>query len=176
MVSPAEGRFRSIRVQAVRPKTDAPGGQPLNMGTIREWLVAGPLDAKDYGTALEDTGGIDEAALQPTLGDQTRGKPWKSMRVSVAKQSQSWSRLVLDFALAYGKEDKQSWQNHAGTLEPLLAYACTYLYAAEEGKVRLRIEATKAKAWLNGRPLKIRANPYEAAPPRSFGTAGTACS
>jgi outer membrane protein assembly factor BamB len=159
-----KGAFHSLRVQAVRPKTDAPGGQPLNMGTIREWLVAGPLDAKDYGAALEETDGIDEAALRPTLGDQTRGKPWKPMRVSLAKQSQSWSRLVLDLALAYGREDKQSWQNHAGTLEPLVAYACAYLYAAEEGKVRLRIEATKAKAWLNGRPLKIPADPYEAAP------------
>ncbi len=159
-----KGTFNSIRVLATRPKGNESDGQPLNMGSVRQWLVAGPFTAKDHATALDDVSAPDEANLQPAAGEDLNGKRWKPMDVSVANQSQSWSRLTLDLALAYGETEKQERQNHPGTMDPGVAYACTYLYSGETGPVRLRIESSPAKAWLNAAPLKIPNNPGEATP------------
>jgi outer membrane protein assembly factor BamB len=159
-----KGAFNSIRVQATRPAGDTVEGQPLNMGMVREWLVAGPFAAKDHATALADVSQPDEAAMQPAKGEKLDGKPWTVIPVSVANQSQSWSRLALDLALVYGEDERQERQNHPGTLDPAVAYACAYLYSAEAGKIRLRVEATQAKVWLNGVEVKVPANPYEPTP------------
>ena len=158
-----KGVFNSLRELAARPKSDEAAGEPLNMGTVRQWLVVGPFAAKDHATALDDVSQSDEAAMQPTAGDKLNGKTWAPLAVSVANQSQSWARLVLDLALAYGEDERQERQNHPGTLDAGVAYACSYLYAAEAGRVRLHVEATQAKVWLNGAPVKVPAQ-YEPAP------------
>ena len=153
-----KGVFNSLRELAARPKSDEPAGEPLNMGTVRQWLVVGPFAAKDHATALDDVSQSDEAELQPTAGDKLNGKTWTAMPVSVGNQSQSWARLVLDLALAYGEDERQERQNHPGTLDPGVAYACQLTpYAAEAGRVRLHVEATQAIVWLNGAPVKVPA-------------------
>ena len=149
-----KGVFNSIRVQAARPKGNAPEGQPLNMGAIRDWLIAGPFDAREHSTALDDVSQPNETALQPAVGDEIGGKKWSTYTISVSNQSQSWQRLVLDFALIHGKDSQQERQNHPGTLEPAVAYAFTYLYAPETTKVLLRMGGTNVHTWLNGNPVK----------------------
>ncbi len=150
-----KGAFDTLRSQAARPKGSTPGGQPLNMGSIREWLVAGPFEAKDHASALEDVVQGDEAALQPAEKDMLGGKAWTPATISVANQSENWSRLVLDFTVLYGRQAQQEWQNHPGTLEPAVAYASSWLYAGEAGKVLLKISGTKVRAWFNGTLVKI---------------------
>jgi outer membrane protein assembly factor BamB len=150
-----KGVFDTLRSQAARPGSPAASGQPLNMGSIREWLVAGPFEAKDHATALDDVTEGDEAALQPAAGEKLAGKPWTAATISVADQTENWSRLVLDFTVLYGRQSQQEWQNHPGTLEPAVAYACTYLYAGEAGKVLVKISGTKVRAWINGASLAI---------------------
>ncbi len=158
-----KGAFNAIRVQAARPKGNAPEGEPLNMGTIREWLITAPFEAKDHATAFEDVTQPNEAVLQPNAGEELAGKAWSVHRISVGNQSQSWARLVLDFALINGKQDKQESQNHPGTLEPYVAYAHAYVYSPEASKALLNVAGTHVNAWFNGKPVKIPKQ-YEAAP------------
>jgi len=155
---------KAAATKAGKNAADSNEGEPLNMGTVREWLVAGPFDAKDHTSALEDAAEPNEAVMQPAAGQKLHGKPWTVMHVSVANQSQSWSRLTLDLALAYDMDEHQERQNHPGTLEPKVAYACTHLYSIAAGRVRMRIEATKAVAWINGEPVKVPTGPYEQTP------------
>lgn len=146
-----KGAYNSIRVSATNPKGEGPEGQPLNMGMIREWLVAGPFEAKDFATALDDVTQPDEAALrQPKFGATLGDKPWAIIPVSLTNQSNTRSRLYLDFAVAFGRTDRLEWQNHPGSMEPAVAYACTNLYSAEAWQVRLSIDGQKTRAWLNG--------------------------
>lgn len=147
------GAFTALRVLAARPKGNAAEGQPLNMGAVREWLVAGPFDAKDHATALDEVALPDEATLQATVGGSFGDKPWTHAVVSVANQTQNWSRLVLDFTVLYGREGQQEWQNHPGSLPPAVAYASTHLYSPVATKVLLQVSGTKVRAWLNGAPL-----------------------
>jgi outer membrane protein assembly factor BamB len=158
--------FIGLKSQVGKPKADAEAGELLNMGALRDWLILGPFDVKDGGAKEEYVKG--EATILPQEGEKVGNKEWQRWRISVAKQSQSWGRLVLDLALAYGKEQKQEWQNHPGTLEPLCAYAQTSIYSPADGKARLRFEGTNGKmAWLNGVPVKMPGQ-YEASPVVEF--------
>ena len=40
--------FNALRSLAGKPKGAGAEGQPLNMGMVREWLVAGPFEGKDH--------------------------------------------------------------------------------------------------------------------------------
>jgi len=148
-----KGAYTTLRVSAMKPKGSAPEGQPLNMGMIREWMVAGPFEAKDHGSALSDVTQANEAALQAAMGQNVGGKPWQQVPVSVSNQSGGYDHLALDLAVLYDKREKQEWQNHPGSLEPFVAYACTYVYTAELVQVRLGIVGQKTAAWLNGEPV-----------------------
>src|SRR5262245_9264261 len=150
--------FVALRCLATKPKGAGGEGQPLNMGMVREWLIAGPFD----GT-LDDVSQPNEPLLQPAVGQNVGGKPWTLHPVSVAKQVGSNGRLVLDFAVAYGKTEKLGAQNKPGTLEPLVAYAGSYIHAAEPVQARLHVQGQKVRAWLNGAPVKVPAQ-YEPDP------------
>ncbi|MCW8133705.1 MAG: PQQ-binding-like beta-propeller repeat protein [Planctomycetota bacterium] len=150
-----KGAFFTIRISAAKPKGAGPEGEPLNMGSLREWMIAGPFTAKDYGSAMEDVTQPNESTVQAAPGENLGGKPWKAVSVSPTNQSNSRGRLVLDFAVAYDQGEKLEWQNHPGSLEPFVAYASTNLFAGEAGKIQLRIDGTKVKAWLNGAEIKV---------------------
>jgi outer membrane protein assembly factor BamB len=124
------------------------------MGMVRQWMVAGPFEARSLEGALTDVVQPNEAVLQPAAGQSIGGKPWKPFEISVANHSQDFRRLGIDFALLYGREKLQGWQNKASTMEPLVAYAATYVYSAEAGKLLLRVEGTNTQTWLNGIPVK----------------------
>ncbi|HVR86627.1 MAG TPA: PQQ-binding-like beta-propeller repeat protein, partial [Planctomycetota bacterium] len=148
------GMYHVLRASGTRPKGGTTEGQPLNMGMVRSWLVAGPYPAKTLENALDEVSYPTESTVQPGSGESLGGKPWTPYAISVSNQSQDYRHLGIDFALLYGKEFLQGWQNKASTMEPLVAYASTYVYSPEAGKVLLRIEGTNTRAWLNGLPLK----------------------
>ncbi|MCW8133533.1 MAG: PQQ-binding-like beta-propeller repeat protein, partial [Planctomycetota bacterium] len=150
-----KGPFNEIRVLAGKPKGNGPEGEPLNMGAVRDWLVAGPFDAKEHASALDDVTVPNETALAAAEGASLEGKPWKALKVSVANQTQSWSRLTLDMAGEYGLKERQEWQNHPGSMPAQVAYACTNLYSPAAQKVRIRLIGTKMKGWLNGNEIKV---------------------
>jgi outer membrane protein assembly factor BamB len=153
-----KGAFNAIHVSAAKPKGTAAEGQELNMGMIREWLVAGPFDAKDHATALDDVTQPNEAALAPAVGEDLAGKQWKAIPVLLSNQSETRGHLCLDLAVAFGKTDRQEWQNHPGTMDPLVAYACAYLHSPEAVQVQLRLEGQATRAWINGAPVKAGKN------------------
>lgn len=157
------GIFQSLRASGMKPKGTASEGQPLIMGMVRSWMVAGPFEAKSLEGALTEVVQPNEAVLQPAAGQSLGGKPWKPYSISVANQSQDFRRLGIDFALLYGKQTLQGWQNKASSMEPLVAYASTYVFSAEAGKLLLRVEGTNTQTWLNGvlvkKPTENEASP-----------------
>jgi outer membrane protein assembly factor BamB len=155
--------FIALRSLAAKPKGGGSEGQPLNMGMVREWLIAGPFEAKDHAGALDEVVAPNESALQPAVGQNLNGKPWAVTPVSVAKQVGANGRLVLDLAVAYGKTEKLGAQNKPGTLEPLVAHAGAYIHSVEPVQARLHVQGQKVRAWLNGAPVKIPGQ-YEMAP------------
>lgn len=158
-----KGAYNLIRVLPGKPKGNGPEGEILNMGSVRGFLVAGPFEAKDHASALDDVSVPNETALTPAENDKLEGKPWAPMTISLSNQSQSWARLTLDLAMAYNLKEHQEWQNHPGTMPAQVAYASTNLFSPEACKVRIRVSGTKLKAWVNGNALKIPGQ-YEASP------------
>ncbi len=142
--------FVALRCLGAKPKGSGPEGQPLNMGMVREWMIAGPFD----GT-IDDAFVPNEPGLLPAPGQNVNGKPWTGRTVSVANQVGSNGRLVLDFAVAYGRTEKLGAQNKPGTLEPLAAYAGSYIHSVEAVQARLHVQGQKVKAWLNGASVKV---------------------
>jgi len=159
-----KGFYAELRCQAGRPQGPAKAGEVLNMGFLRDWVILGPFDTKDFKTGIDETILKDEPVLQPRLGEESAGKVWTRWRISVENQSRSDGKLLLDFAQAYGKTERQEWQNHPGTMEPWAAYAQTSLWSPVAAKVRLRIEGNGSrKAWFNGLPVKMPGQ-YEPSP------------
>jgi outer membrane protein assembly factor BamB len=150
--------FVALKCLGAKPKGGAAEGQPLNMGLVREWLIAGPFDG-----SLDDVTQPNEPLLQPAAGQNLGGKAWTAHSISVAKQVGGNGRLVLDLAVAYGKAEKLGAQNKPGTLEPLVAYAGSYLHSVEPVQARLHVQGQKVRAWLNGAPVKIPGQ-YEPSP------------
>ncbi|HEX7896915.1 MAG TPA: PQQ-binding-like beta-propeller repeat protein [Planctomycetota bacterium] len=149
--------FVGLRSLGAKPKGAGAEGPPLNMGLVREWMIVGPFEAKDHAGAIEEIAAPNESVLQPAAGQKVLGKEWTGHSVSVTKQVGANGRLVLDFGQAYGKTEKLGAQNKPGTLEPLVAYAASYLFAPDALQARLRVQGQKLKAWINGAPVKIPA-------------------
>ncbi len=150
-----KGGFTGILAATAKPSASAPAGTALNMGMIRDWLVAGPFPASSHATALTEVTLPDEAHQQAEAGATLGGKPWTVMPVSLTKQGGGNGHLVIDLALAFGQAGRQGDDQHPGTIDPLVAYACSYLYAPGPLDVRLAIQGAKIMAWLNGVEVKI---------------------
>jgi outer membrane protein assembly factor BamB len=157
-----KGIFMKLRCEAGKPKEAKESGELLNMGAIRDWLIAGPFSAKDFKSEEEFL--KDEPNLVPQADEKAGDKEWKPYHISVENQSQSTGHLVLDLALHFGMKESQEWQNHPGKMEPVCAYAQTSIWSPDAGKVRLRFEGgSSRKAWFNGTPVKMPGQ-YEGSP------------
>ena len=151
-----KGFYAQLRCQAGKPTDPARGGELLNMGFLRDWLIIGPFDTKDFKTGIDEDLLKDESVLQPQAGEKPGDQAWTHWHISVENQSRSDGKLLLDFAQAYGKTQQQEWQNHPGTMQPWGAYAQTSVWSPVAGKVRLRIEGNGTrKAWFNGESVKM---------------------
>lgn len=151
-----KGFYAELQCQGGKPKGAEKAGELLNMGFVRDWVIIGPFDTKDFKSGVDEDLLKEEATLQPQVGDKGGDNVWAHWHISVENQTQSAGKLLLDFAQAYGKDPQQGRQNKPGTMEPWGAYAQTSIWSPVVGKVRLRIEGTGArKAWLNGAAVKM---------------------
>lgn len=158
------GFYSELLCQGGKPKGPGKAGEPLNMGFLRDWVILGPFDTKDFKTGVDEPLLKDESIVVPQLGAKSGDKAWTRWHISVENQSRSDGKLFLDFAQAYEKTARQEWQNHPGTMDPWTAYAQTGLWSPVAGKVRLRIEGSSTrKAWLNGVPVSMPGQ-YQASP------------
>jgi outer membrane protein assembly factor BamB len=158
------GFYAKLRCQGGRPQGPSAAGEWLNMGSLRDWLILGPFEIRDFMTGLEEEILAGETTVQPKAGDRRGDKTWTHWHVSVGNQSRSDGKLLLDLAQAYGKTEQQEWQNHPGTMPPLAAYAQTGLWSPAAGKLRLRIDGeSNRKAWFNGQAVKMPGQ-YEPSP------------
>ena len=121
-----------LTCQAKKPIGDKPGTSAAYMGMVTEWLVVGPLKPNPAAT----TKPIDESLI----GDELKAEPDEGQKV----QDAAWTVLkpdayVIDLAERLGKD--------AGAI----AYAHSYLHAAQEGKVTFScLGYSDAKVWVNG--------------------------
>jgi len=151
-----KGFYAELQCLGGKPQGPAKAGELLNMGFLRDWVIIGSFDTKDYKTGIDEEILKDETTLQPGVGDKAAGGAWSHWHISVENQSKSDGKLLLDFAQAFGKTEQQEWQNHPGTMQPWAAYAQTSIWSPVAGKVRLRIEGNSTrKAWLNGQPVTM---------------------
>jgi outer membrane protein assembly factor BamB len=158
------GFYAQLQCLGGKPPGPGKAGELLNMGFLRDWVILGPFDTKDFKTGIDEDLLKDEATLQPQAGSKTAGKAWTPWHISVENQSRSDGKLLLDFAQAYGKTSQQEWQNHPGSMEPWAGFAQTGVWSPVAGKVRLRLEGVSTrKAWFNGAPVKMPGQ-YEASP------------
>ena len=159
-----KGFYSELQCLGGKPQTPAKAGELLNMGTVRDWVILGPFDAKDFKTGIDEDLLKDEPALLPAVGEKSGDKTWTHWHVSVDNQTQSAGKLLIDFAQAYNKDAQQGRQNKPGTMQPWTAYAQSSLWSPVPAKVRIRIEGTSTrKAWMNGTPIAMPAQ-YGATP------------
>ena len=135
-----KGHYAALRCRAGKPEGPDRAGELLNMGFLRDWVILGPFDVKDFKGGVEGDILKGEATVQPRLGDEANGKAWARWRISVENQSKSDGKLLLDFAQAFGRAERQERQNFPGSMEPWAAYAQTGLWSPVAGKLRLRID------------------------------------
>jgi outer membrane protein assembly factor BamB len=146
----AKGLTHEIRYQAGRPKdTSKPGGQPLALGIIKDWLVAGPFPIEDPEKDIDRPLLAKEPAIDPDAAEGAGDTAWKAVHVGIETQNNqvvnegTCDRPNVDFVWAFGERDKH------------LAYAFTHLYSPTGGKLTLQVFfAGKAvRVWLNGLPV-----------------------
>ena len=132
-----------LAAQSAKPKTPdaAPAaGQQIPDGTIRNWLVLGPLPL-EAGKKLDDEALPNEAALAPGENEKTGDLAWKTVTGETS---------CLDFGEVFKLPQKKPKN---------AAFAHTYLYSAD-GKpleVNLMYEGP-VKVWLNGKPVYTHSN------------------
>lgn len=147
----AKGLTHEIRYQNTRPdKNTTVSGARLELGIIKDWLVAGPFAVTDPEKDIEQAFITEDATLDPNAGDKAGVGVWKKVHVGIETQNNqavnegTCDKPNVDFVWAFGELDKQ------------VGYGFTRLYSPTDGKLLMQMwVAGKAlKVWLNGIPVK----------------------
>ena len=146
----AKGLTHEIRYQNTRPENANASGARLELGIIKDWLVAGPFPVTDPEKDIEQVFITEDATLDPNAGDKAGSSVWKKVHVGIETQNNqavnegTCDKPNVDFVWAYGELDKQ------------VGYGFTRLYSPTDGKLLMQMwVAGKAlKVWLNGIPVK----------------------
>ena len=102
----------------------------VDHGTIREWLVLGPIAVEGEWKGRSDREQIKgEALFQPKAGDKVGGR--------------TWQRIETNGSLLY-------FNQHLETKKGQVVYACTYLYSPQARRVLLCLGLMGGKLWVNG--------------------------
>ena len=118
-----------LTAQAQKPKGDAPGGQSIADGVIRDWLILGPLPVPE-GVKFTDNYIPNEAQLQPDENEKTGNLTWKAYKAESS---------CLDFNTILGTQPKS------------VVYAHTYIYAKTARSIVLAgTFHNGVRCWLNG--------------------------
>lgn len=124
--------LKGLFAQAQKPKSDALGGQSVADGTVRDWLVLGPVPAPE-GAKVSADFLPDEGQLQPDENEKTGDLTWKAIKSETS---------CLEFNTLLGKHPKSA------------AYAHTYLYSKEARPVLLAGSYHNGlRCWLNGKQV-----------------------
>lgn len=137
-----------LRYQVEKPKSDAPGGEPLLRGNIMKWLMLGPYPADEPEKAF-----IDEANAQPDVGESVGECKWIAAKGRFFPEDFSRPDVIsLNAVYGYGKVDKNRLTIGAGRM----AYAHAYVYSPDSIKVGLNVFKhgwlKYFKIWVNGKP------------------------
>ncbi len=119
---------KGLRSQASKPK-EGETGKPID-GTIREWLILGPVPVTNTVAKTADVL-PDETKMEPNEGDKVGDLVWKK----VSPNSQT-----LNFRDLLGVERQTQ----------AVAYACAYIYSESAQSFRLNIMSTGRRVLLNG--------------------------
>ena len=122
-----------LRNSAEKIEEAGPGeAETVEQGTIREWLILGPVAADDEVKMkdLVDREQLEgEALLQPKEGDRAGGVAWRKIETT-------GSMLLFN--------------RHLEGLKGKAVYACTYLYSPRARRVLLHLGMAAGKVWVNG--------------------------
>ena len=139
----AKGVVAGMTCQAAKPAEGAPkGGQRVNDGLIRDWLVIGPFPVADSVKDFAKEQIPGESALAPAEGDKVGGLAWTRLELEKKPDYEYWGTTKLDwldFAEAVGYKPNQT------------AYAHTWLHCVRAGNVAMVVDHGHGfKAWANG--------------------------
>ena len=162
----AVGATTDLKYQARKPAAgEAKDAVPLEYFTIKDWLVAGPFDARDGASGIDTDFLGGETTVRPDDGDKAGAVNWKFTHNSMETQTSHvhnegmCHNLNVDFVFAFGKFSRDAKHNFhvAGDFTNKVAYAHTYIYAPTGGDFQLvnLNWGSAAKAWLNGQPLPV---------------------
>ena len=131
---------KSLRSQATKPK---PGetGKPIPDGTIREWLILGPVPIPEELKQLDKELLPDEANMAPSEGEKVGELAWKR----ITSESQT-----IVFRDLFGVEKATQ----------MVAYACAYVHSESAQKLSMQVMWSGGRLLLNGEPVVFgRYNP-----------------
>jgi outer membrane protein assembly factor BamB len=131
-----------LRYQLNKPQANDDGKNATEIKYAKplEWLVLGPLQAKDAATALEEELIPSEANIAPSETDKVGELAWKKTVIDEKKALANMTvpMLPLD-ALSGGQPNG-------------IAYAHLYLYSQMKGRIEFyTCQSKAAKIWINGK-------------------------
>src|SRR6185437_2833206 len=134
---------KELRCQAAKPK-DGETGQPMQLGVISEWLVAGPFDLPaDYPEDSQLTDFVDSLvpdakSLRPDTGEELAGKKWKTLSTGAS---------VINWGEAFNRD---ATQPHP----PAAIFAHTYVYSPSGGPMDVQIQSlVPLQCLVNGKTI-----------------------
>lgn len=139
----AQGVVAGMACQAARPADGAgKGGQALDAGFIRDWLVIGPFPVADSVKDFDSEQIPGEAALAPAAGEKAGEAAWQRLHMPKKPDYERWGTTELDWVdLVEGDLYKPNQT----------AYAHTYLWCERPGKAVMVVDHGHGlKVWING--------------------------
>ena len=67
-----KGSYAELRCRAGKPQGTAKAGELLNMGFLRDWVILGPFDVKDFKAGVDEEILKGETVLQPRIARSSR--------------------------------------------------------------------------------------------------------
>jgi outer membrane protein assembly factor BamB len=139
----SNGVLAGMTCQAAKPTRGATGGgQGVDTGLIRDWLIIGPFDVVDSAKDLAKEQIPNEPGLAPSEGDKVGELAWQRLQLPKKPDYELWGTTKLE------------WVDPGevfGVKPNTMAYACTYLYAEREGTAVMVVDHGHGlKVWLNG--------------------------
>ena len=147
----SNGVLAGMTCQAARPaQPAAKGGRPLDKGFIRDWLIIGPFKVEDPAKDLAKEQIPDEPKLAPNEGDKVGDLAWQRLEIKKKPDYELWGTTELDWV---------DPGEALGFKPNSMAYACTHLHAAREGRAVMVVDHGHGlKVWLNGQVVYEKAD------------------
>jgi outer membrane protein assembly factor BamB len=124
--------LKELKAQAQKPKGDAPSGQSVADGVIRDWLILGPVPEPEGGKLATDFI-PNEAQMRPDENEKSGAFTWKAIKAESS---------CLDFNTILGAHPKSA------------VYAHSYIYSKAACSIVLGgTFHNGVRVWLNGKDV-----------------------